>query len=115
MGGYCTIFTAFLVQLLSDMSVNPWLGMRSYWWTLSSTAKYFWINQADVTYTNFAAGEPNDKQVSSNMFFLPLTLLIHLCQMYFPTSPFPILGFLSGRFHFYSNSKDHSESKQWRP
>ena len=36
--------------------------------------------------------------------------LTHLCRLYFPilinwTSPFPILGFLGGIFHLYSNFK----------
>ena len=60
----CISASAFLVTLLSDMAVNPWLGMRTYWWTLSRTRNFYWINQDDVTYTNFAVGEPNGRQVS---------------------------------------------------
>ena len=46
--------------------------------------------------------------------------LTHLSQMEFPrlinwTSLFPFNRLLGGIFHFYSNSKEHSVSKQWRP
>ena len=45
--------------------------------------------------------------------------LTHLCRMYFPiliswTSPFPILGLLSGMFIFIQILKETSVSKQWR-
>ena len=48
--------------------------------------------------------------LNSNITNKRRAILTHLCQMYFPilikwTRPFPILGLLSGIFHFYINFK----------
>ena len=46
--------SAFLTSQLADMMVSPWVGLKK-----DYRNQLQWINNDDVTYTNFGYGEPN--------------------------------------------------------
>lgn len=47
-------FPAFVTTLLRDMNFSPWIGLVK-----QSDGTIRWVDNNDVTYTNWYQGEPN--------------------------------------------------------
>ena len=44
----------FVTTLLKDLNVSPWIGLQKL-----SSGELRWVDNNDVTYTNWYQGEPN--------------------------------------------------------
>lgn len=59
----CSFFIdlpAFITTMMASMKVNPWIGLHKNW-----GEQMLWVNNDEITYTNWAYGEPNDRDLDS--------------------------------------------------
>lgn len=54
------VTNAFITTMMASMKVNPWIGLHKNW-----ADQMLWVNNDETTYTNWAYGEPNDKDLES--------------------------------------------------